>query len=281
MTDYERIEKVILYLEEHFREQPSLKELAETTGLSEFHFHRLFTRWARLTPKDFVKMLTINHAKKLLQQSHDLLTVSHESGLSSPGRLHDLIVSIEAVTPGEFKSKGKGVKIKYGYHDSPFGKVLIGLTTRGICFLSFCDDGEVEALNELKVKWANAECVLDQEVTKNTHDQIFGQKSQGQLSLLLMGSSFQVKVWEALLKIPEGQVRTYGDIAEAIDSPKSSRAVGSAIGSNALAWIIPCHRVIRATGHFSDYRWNPVRKKAMIAWEQGHTTEALSDEADQ
>lgn len=266
MSDYERIEKVILYIEAHFLDQPSLADLAAVAGVSESHFHRLFTKWARVTPKDFVKFLTASHAKKLLQEAKDLLLTSLESGLSGPGRLHDLLVTVEAVTPGEYKSKGMGLKIDYGFHGSPFGTILIGLTRRGICFLSFVDGKE--DVHELEEKWPNAELTRNQNSTREVAETLFSEDRKGKIPLLLMGTPFQLKVWEALLKIPEGQLRSYADIAQAIDSPKSSRAVGTAIGDNALAWLIPCHRVIRSTGEFSHYRWKPVRKKAMIAWEQ-------------
>jgi AraC family transcriptional regulator, regulatory protein of adaptative response / methylated-DNA-[protein]-cysteine methyltransferase len=269
MTDYERIEKVIRYIEKNYLEQPALKSLAKIAGMSEFHFHRLFTRWAGITPKDFVKFLTANHAKELLSQSKDILSTTIESGLSSPGRLHDLIVSVEAVTPGEYKSKGKGVKIEYGFHEGPFGKYLIGITSRGICYLGFYDKNKKIILHELKAKWKNAEFKLNQLSTKKLTKELFQTKKYGTVSILIMGTSFQLKVWEALLQIPQGHLLSYSDIAKLVNSPKSSRAVGSAIGDNAIAFLIPCHRVIRENGQFSQYRWDPIRKKAIIAWESG------------
>jgi AraC family transcriptional regulator of adaptative response/methylated-DNA-[protein]-cysteine methyltransferase len=275
MTDYDRIAKVISYIEKHFLDQPSLKKLASVAGLSESHFHRLFTKWARVTPKDFLKFITAEHAKHLLEDSADLLEASMASGLSGPSRLHDLLVTVEAVSPGEYKSKGRGITISYGFHETPFGTCLLGLTDRGLCYLSFCDGQREEALLELQEKWKNAETIRDQVSTKEAANTIFGKTKSKSVSLLLMGSSFQIKVWEALLRIPDGQLRSYLDIAEAIGSPNSSRAVGTAIGQNSLGWIIPCHRVIRASGHFSNYRWDPIRKKAMIGWEQARRLKDL------
>ncbi|HXH31264.1 MAG TPA: methylated-DNA--[protein]-cysteine S-methyltransferase [Bacteriovoracaceae bacterium] len=270
MNDYLRIEKVIHHLEKHYLQQPSLEDLAKVAGVSEFHFHRLFTQWAGLTPKDFLKFLTANHAKALLHQSRNLLATSLESGLSGPGRLHDLLVTVEAVTPGEYKSKGRGVVIDYGFHESPFGTILLGVTKRGVCFLSFTHDPQ-----ELRSKWANAELRPNQESTLEVAKKLFATVPCKQLSVLLMGTSFQIKVWEALLSIPDGQVLSYSDVAKLVNSPKAARAVGSAVGSNAIAYLIPCHRVIRESGHFSDYRWDPARKKAMLAWESSHHVSSL------
>lgn len=265
MSDYQRIEKIIRHLEANYLKQPSLQELAQVAGLSESHFHRLFTKWARITPKDFLKFLTANHAKSLLSNSRDLLSTSFESGLSSPGRLHDLFVTVEAVTPGEFKSKGQGVEIDYGFHECPFGSYLLGVTKRGICFLSFnCD------LEELKSKWANATIKKNQKTTGAVASKLFTPGSKENVSVLLMGTAFQMKVWEALLRIPEGHLLSYSRLAKMIESPNSARAVGSAVAENAIAFIIPCHRVIRENGHFSEYRWDPVRKKAIIAWESAN-----------
>lgn len=269
MRDYQRIEKVIRYLEEHYHEQPSLKKLAAIAGVSEFHFHRLFKKWAGITPKDFLKFLTANHAKELLLQSRDLLSVSLESGLSGSGRLHDLFVSLEAVTPGEYKSRGKGIEIFYGYHETPFGDCLIGVTNRGVCHLSFCGDKTGPALEELQKKWSHATLTKNQKMTKKSISCIWQKRKKSPLKLLVMGTSFQVKVWEALLKIPEGHLLSYSDVAKAISAPKSSRAVGTAVGDNTIAYLIPCHRVIRESGKISQYRWGADRKKAILLWESG------------
>jgi len=264
MNDYSRIEKVIRYLELHYLDRPCLEDLAKVAGVSDYHFHRLFTKWAGITPKDFLQFLTLNHAKALLTKSRNLLSASHESGLSGPGRLHDLFVTTLAVTPGEYKTQGHGVLIEYGFHESPFGIFLIGITLRGICFMSFSND-----LSELKTKWANAELKKNQKSTGEMAKKIFSPDLKDKLTVLLMGTPFQIKVWDALLRIPEGCVLSYSDIAKIVESPKASRAVGSAVGGNAIAYLIPCHRVIRESGHFSDYRWDPVRKKAILAWESG------------
>lgn len=264
MSDYARIEKVIRFLEKNYLEQPSLAKLAKVAGVSEFHFHRMFTKWAGITPKDFTKFLTATHAKTILNESRDLLSASIDSGLSGPGRLHDLFVTVEAVTPGEYKSKGAGVEIDYGIHKSPFGDYLIGVTKRGICFLSFTCD-----VQELKEKWPNAVIRKNQKATNEVAAKLFKPGERNKVSVLVMGTTFQVKVWEALLFIPEGRILSYSDIAKIIGAPKASRAVGTAIAENAIAMVIPCHRVIRESGHFNHYRWDPVRKKAALAWENG------------
>lgn len=262
MSDYARIEKVIRFLEKNYLDQPDLKKLAKVAGVSEYHFHRMFTKWAGITPKDFLKFLTLTHAKTVLHNSRDLLSTSIESGLSGPGRLHDLFVTVEAVTPGEYKTKGLGVEIDYGVHQSPFGDYLIGVTKRGICFLSFSCK-----LEELAKKWPNATIRKNQKATAQVAANLFRPGSKEKVSVLVMGTAFQVKVWEALLAIPEGKILAYSDVAKLIGAPKSSRAVGTAIAENVIAILIPCHRVIRESGHFNHYRWDPVRKKAILAWE--------------
>lgn len=267
MTDFERIEKVILYLNQHYVDQPSLIVLAKVAGVSEFHFHRIFKKWAGITPKDFLKFLTANLARKLLHESRDLLTMSIESGLSGPGRLHDLFVTVEAVSPGELKSQGQGIEIQYGFHESPFGEFLIGITKRGICFLAFAGKQKKITLSDLKSKWKNATFTLNQDATAPIAKGLFQKNKKKKIPLLLMGTSFQLKVWEALLRIPEGQVLSYSDVAKFVGSPKASRAVGIAIGKNTIACLIPCHRVIRETGHFGEYRWGAPRKQAVLAWE--------------
>jgi AraC family transcriptional regulator of adaptative response/methylated-DNA-[protein]-cysteine methyltransferase len=284
MTDYERIEKVIRYLDSHYLEQPRLELLAEVASLSPFHFHRLFSRWAGVTPKGFLKLLTWKHARALLRESKSLLDVSLDSGLSGPGRLHDLFITIDGVTPGEFKSLGEGVEIRYAFHPTPFGTCLLGQTKRGICHLSFVDGKErASALEELRSMWPNAALNHDSRLTGKAVSHIFCRSSGGQSAAaraFLVGTPFQLKVWEALLKIPPGRLVSYGDIARCIDAPKASRAVGAAVGNNPVAYLIPCHRVIRETGVIGDYRWGAVRKKAMLAWEQTNLSEheiSLSD----
>ncbi len=268
MTDYERIAKVIAYLKQRHVEQPSLADLARVADLSESHFHRLFTRWARTTPKDFLKYLTVNHAKSMLQTSRDLLSVSLDAGLSGPGRLHDLFVSVEAMSPGEFKRQGHGVEIRWSIQESPFGPCLIAVTDRGLCHLAFLDSelNPQQALEGLKKKWPQAQVVEKVKETAQTAKMIF--EGQGEkLSILLGGTAFQLKVWEALLRIPSGHLASYSDIAKAIGTPGASRAVGTAIGQNSIAYLIPCHRVIRETGEFGAYRWGGERKCALLAWE--------------
>lgn len=272
MSDYARIEKVIRYLKARHQEQPSLELLARVAGLSPFHFHRLFKRWAGTTPKDFLKYLTAEHAKLLLKESRDLLSTSLSAGLSGSGRLHDLMVTVEGVTPGEYKSRGVGLKIEYGFHTTPFGEALLGQTSRGICFFAFLEMSErKEKLQELKLAWPKAELVLSSKKTKVAASKLF-RKSRRKISLLLKGTPFQLKVWEALLKIPEGALLSYGDIARQVGKPHASRAVGTAIGQNTVGLLIPCHRVIRESGVVGHYRWGTERKSAILAHESASST---------
>ncbi|PIT98957.1 MAG: 6-O-methylguanine DNA methyltransferase [Bdellovibrionales bacterium CG10_big_fil_rev_8_21_14_0_10_45_34] len=268
MTDYERIEKVIRFLDSNYKAQPSLHELSNVAGLSEFHFQRLFCRWTGATPKSFVQYLTARHAKQLLSESRDILSTSLDSGLSGPSRLHDLIVSIEAVTPGEFKAKGSGVEIRYGFHETPFGKCLLGVTKRGVCHLTFVDLGLADAVSQMKESWPNASFKSAKAETAKVIRQMFKKSSAGKLSLFVRGTPFQIKVWEALLRIPEGSVVSYSHLAKLAGAKGASRAVGSAVGQNAISYLIPCHRVIRETGAFGEYRWGTNRKRAVLIWEQ-------------
>jgi AraC family transcriptional regulator of adaptative response/methylated-DNA-[protein]-cysteine methyltransferase len=269
--DYARIEDAINYLSRHFRRQPDLQEIARQVNLSEYHFQRLFRRWAGISPKRFVQFLTVGYAKKLLRDSADMLQATFESGLSSPGRLHDLFVNTEAMTPGEFKQKGAGLTIHYGFHATPFGECLVATTDRGICALSFCTAGEQRrAVAALKKNWLGAKLVEKKNVTQPLVEQIFTPltRQNGQkLGLLLAGTNFQIKVWEALLKIPPGFVLAYDDVAALIGKPRAARAVGNAIAQNPIGYLIPCHRVIRKAGVVGDYRWGQARKRAMLAWE--------------
>lgn len=269
--DYLRIEKAINYLGKSFRQQPDLREVARSVNLSEYHFQRLFRRWAGISPKRFVQFLTVEYAKKMLDESTDLLRVTYEAGLSSPGRLHDLFVTAEAMTPGEFKQQGAGVKIIYGIHSSPFGECLLSTTDRGICGLSFIHpNGRAKAMKQLKENWTKAEFQENHDVTRPFVERIFSPKKKNgapPVSLLLQGTNFQIKVWEALLKIPPGHVLAYEDVAALIGKPGASHAVGHAIAQNPIGYVIPCHRVIRKIGVAGDYRWGSARKKAMLAWE--------------
>jgi AraC family transcriptional regulator, regulatory protein of adaptative response / methylated-DNA-[protein]-cysteine methyltransferase len=269
--DYLRIEQAILYLENHYKEQPSLEQVASSIGLSEYHFQRLFTRWAGVSPKRFLQFLTKEGAKEWLNRSENLLETTHQVGLSSLGRLHDLFVTTEAVTPGEFKSRGEGVIIRYGIHASPFGTCLIALTDRGICHLGFVQMSEGQAIDNLMADWKNARMVEDSRATRPLVNAIFEAAPGTPLHLHLRGSNFQLKVWEALLQIPSGSVTTYDGLAQRIGQPGASRAVGTAVGHNPIAVLIPCHRVIRKVGEFGNYRYGAVRKKALLAREYAST----------
>lgn len=273
--DYLRIEQAIQYLENHYQDQPSLEEVAASLGLSEFHFQRLFTRWAGVSPKRFLQFVTKENAKGLLNQSENLLDATHQVGLSSLGRLHDLFVSTEAVSPGEYKSRGAGVTIRYGLHPTPFGKCLIGVTERGICHLSFVQTGEGDAIDALVADWAQAQMIEDQRSTAPLVAPIFDLSQRGgrPLHLFLRGTNFQLKVWEALLNVPVGGVTTYEQVAAQIGKPGALRAVGTAVGHNPIAVLIPCHRVIRKMGEFGNYRYGPARKKALIGWEAARISE--------
>ena len=273
-SDYRRIEQAIIYLEEHALEQPSLEEVAEHIGLSPYHFQRLFKSWAGVSPKRFLQYLTIENAKNLLRDSFSVLDTALDVGLSGPGRLHDLFVSVEAMTPGEFKSQGKDLHISYGFHATPFGECLLASTPRGICSLAFVDpETRSAALNELLTNWREATLIENQNAGKDAVKMIFGQKqnlSQAPLKVLLRGTNFQVKVWEALLRIPEGAVVSYGSLADAIGHPGAHRAVGTAAGHNPIGYLIPCHRVLRANGEIGGYHWGAIRKKAILAREAAH-----------
>ena len=265
--DYLRIEQAITYLENHYKDQPSLEELAANIGLSEFHFQRLFTRWAGVSPKRFLQFLTKEGAKDLLNRSENLFDTTHQVGLSSLGRLHDLFVTTEAVSPGEYKSRGEDVTIRYGLHASPFGKCLVAVTERGICHLGFVQTSEGDAIDNLVSEWKNARMIEDHKSTAQLIESIFDAKARGKLNIHLRGTNFQLKVWEALLKIPAGTVTTYEGLAERIGQPTASRAVGTAVGHNPIAVLIPCHRVIRKVGEFGNYRYGAPRKKALLAYE--------------
>ncbi len=267
--DYNRIERAVLFLEENFKRQPDLKEVATSIGLSEYHFQRLFSRWAGVSPKRFLQFLTLEYAKELLEESRNLLDVTYAAGLSSPGRLHDLFITCEAMTPGEYKKQAAGLEIAYGFHATPFSQCLLSTTERGICGLDFVADGERDsALEELKNRWPKATFVEDAERTRPFAERIFNAvKDKRDLPLLLKGTNFQIKIWQALLKIPPGAVVSYNDIAAHIGQPKAAQAVGNAIALNPIGFVIPCHRVIQKVGNIGGYHWGAVRKKAMLGWE--------------
>ncbi|MGH8459285.1 MAG: bifunctional transcriptional activator/DNA repair enzyme AdaA, partial [Nevskiales bacterium] len=268
-SDYERIEKAIRYLEKNFRSQPKLADIAAQVGLSEFHFQRLFQRWAGISPKRFLQCLTAGYAEQLLKEAPNLLDAAYDVGLSSPSRLHGLFVNLHAVTPAEWRDGGAGVTIRHGLHDTPFGRCLLALTDKGICHLSFVEDDEKSALDELRGQWPGARLQADAAGTRAVALRIFSRTPEKgtPLHLWVRGTNFQVKVWEALLRIPAGGLVSYGDVAAALGAPQASRAVGSAVAQNHIAYLIPCHRVIRQSGVIGDYRWGAPRKKAILAWE--------------
>ncbi len=267
--DYDRIEAAIRYITAHATRQPGLKEIADSVHLSEFHFERLFSRWAGTTPQRFLRYLTKEHAKQLLNESRDLLDVTYQTGLSSPGRLHDLFVTYEALTPGEYKQHGAGLDVAYGIHPTPFGDCLIGLTNRGICRLNFLQaDTREQTISDFQQAWCGANLTENQVATAPLIDQIFtGNASAKPLPLLLKGTNFQIKVWEALLQIPAGNVVSYETLARQIGSPAAVRAVGTACGQNGIGYLIPCHRVIQKVGGLGGYRWGLPRKQAILGWE--------------
>jgi AraC family transcriptional regulator of adaptative response/methylated-DNA-[protein]-cysteine methyltransferase len=267
---YQQIARAIEHLTANFRDQPSLGELAEKANLSEFHFQRLFTEWAGVSPKKFSQYLTLEHAKTRLRTGAPLSDAAHEAGLSGTGRLHDLFVTIEGVTPGQFKQAGAGLELQYGLFNSPFGAYVLGAINGKIALLHFLnEDDDPEAI--LTAAWPEGTLRRDQDAIQALANQIFPSNpaaaSTHPLPVLLRGSAFQLKVWEALLKIPEGRLASYDQIADAIGQPTASRAVGTAIGSNPVGYLIPCHRVIKKTGLFGGYRWGVERKQAMLGWE--------------
>jgi AraC family transcriptional regulator, regulatory protein of adaptative response / methylated-DNA-[protein]-cysteine methyltransferase len=268
--NYQRIEQAILYLEKNFHHQPELNEVAENVHLSPFHFQRIFSEWAGISPKRFLQFLTVDFLKEKLKQSKNLIEVAESAGLSSQSRVYDLFTTLEAVTPQEYKLKGSGIKIDYGFHNTPFGLCLIGVTERGICWLSFLtvDQDLKSELEKLKTHWHNSVFHEDVNLTTEYISQIFSSNAQSKkLHVYVKGTNFQVKVWEALLRIPMGDVTTYQNIATSIQNANALQAVGSAVGSNHIAYLIPCHRVIRKDGILGEYRWEPTRKKSMIGWE--------------
>jgi AraC family transcriptional regulator, regulatory protein of adaptative response / methylated-DNA-[protein]-cysteine methyltransferase len=273
--DYALVERAITYVENNAQRQPELGEIAAAVGLSEYHFQRVFTRWAGISPKRFLQFITKENAKRLLDRSENLLATTYDVGLSSLGRLHDLFVTTEAVTPGQYKTGGAGLAIRYGLHPTPFGECLIGVTERGICHLSFVQNSEGDAIDQLVQGWPQASMSEDHRATAPLVGPIFdlGRQSRQALDLHVRGTNFQIKVWEALLRIPPGQVTTYGQIAARIGQPTATRAVGTAVGHNPIAVLIPCHRVIRGLGEFGNYRYGAARKVALLVHEFAGVTQ--------
>jgi AraC family transcriptional regulator of adaptative response/methylated-DNA-[protein]-cysteine methyltransferase len=278
--DYDRIVQAIAFLRHHHLTQPDLATLAHHIGLSESHFQKMFTRWAGISPKRFLQYLTIEYARSKIHQTNNLLDLTLDVGLSSPGRLHDLFVNLEAMSPGEFKTGGAGLQIRYGIHDTPFGNALIATTDRGICNLHFLDSTAEQSPHQfLQQTWSRAEVIHDPAATEPLQTSIFDPLTLSQpkpLTLLVKGTNFQIQVWRALLKVPFGEMTTYQGIAEMVDRPTATRAVGTAIGSNPIAYLIPCHRVIRGSGELGGYRWGLDRKTAIIGWEASHSHSHLS-----
>jgi AraC family transcriptional regulator of adaptative response/methylated-DNA-[protein]-cysteine methyltransferase len=281
-SDYARIAKALAFIAEQAGEQPELDAIAGAAGLSPFHFQRLFTRWVGISPKKFLQFLTLEHAKACLADSASLLDAAYASGLSAPSRLHDLFVAHEAVTPGEFKRRGEGLEIAHGWGRSPFGDVLIMTTARGICGLAFeLEGGRAATLADMTARWPRARHVEDEARVARLARRIFEPAGGEPLGLVLYGSPFQIKVWEALLRIPSGALVSYDAVATAVfGSARGSRAVGSAVGDNPISYLIPCHRVIRKSGVISHYHWGRPRKLALIGWEaarrDGETAAARS-----
>jgi len=270
--DYYRIEKALNYLDINFKKQPSLEDIAKELKISSFYLQRLFKRWAGISPKRFLQFLTLEYTKEKLRKSSNLLDATFESGLSSSSRLYELFTNIDSITPKEFTNSGMNLQIYYGIHNSPFGKCLIAITKRGICNLSFIEESnDNQWISELKEEWKNAELIKDFKKTEPIFNKIFYPEkinNKEKINVFLKGTNFQIRVWKALIQIPEGSLTTYEEIAKKIGNPKASRAVGSAIGSNNISFLIPCHRVINKIGTIGKYRWGAVRKKAIIAWEE-------------
>jgi AraC family transcriptional regulator of adaptative response/methylated-DNA-[protein]-cysteine methyltransferase len=270
MNDYERIATVIRYLDRHHTDQPDLNALAQNAGLSPFHFHRLFSSWAGVTPKDFLQCLTLEHVKALLRDGDSVLDAALGAGLSGPGRLHDLCVTLEAASPGEMKDGGAGLQIDYGFAKTPFGEALIGETARGLCHLSFVNgEGRNGARNLLASEWPNAKLHRADQRAHELAEKIFVHPTEARspLRAFVRGTPFQLRVWRALLRIPSGTLTSYGRLAALVNQPTAARAVGSAVGTNPIAYIIPCHRVIRETGVLGNYHWDPIRKRVILGWE--------------
>src|ERR1043166_5276484 len=272
MNDYERVAKMIRFLDAEHIQQPTLDALAARSGLSRFHFHKLFSRWAAVTPKDFLQCLTLSDARERLQRGASVLETALDVGLSSPGRLHDLCVTLEAATPGEIKSGGEGWVIELGFSDSPFGICCIAIGPRGICHLAFVENFEREAAAApLRQLWPRAQLRWNNAAAEKLAAQIFQSPQNGapatNLRAFIRGTPFQLRVWRALLCVPSGALVSYGNLAKAIGASSAARAVGSAVGANPLAFLIPCHRVIRETGVLGEYRWGRERKHLMLGWE--------------
>src|SRR5581483_2794077 len=272
-SDYAIVRRAIEFISRNWRIQPSLDAIAEEVGLRPLALQRLFTRWAGLTPKGFLQAVTLDHARSLLADSASVLDASYEVGLSGPGRLHDLFVTHEAMTPGDFKARGEGLTVRYGFHDSPFGRALVMATERGLAGLAFADaGGEDAALADMRGRWPAAAFVADQATTEPLARRIFDPaewRPERPLRIVMIGSDFEIRVWETLLKLPLGKVTTYSDIAAHIGRPLAARVVGAAVGRNPISFVVPCHRVMGKGGGLCGYHWGLTRKRAILGWEAG------------
>ena len=267
--NFNRIAAAIDYIQTHFKDQPDLDEVAEKIHLSPFHFQRIFTEWAGISPKKFLQFISLQHAKKILKENQStIFDAAHETGLSGTSRLHDLFIKIEGMTPAEFKNSGKNLSINYNFYESPFGKIIVATTEKGICYMAFATEEKL-AFQQLQAHFQNAIFTRNSDLLQQNAVFVFQNNWEGinEVKLHLKGTGFQLKVWEALLKIPMGGLATYSEIARRINKPNASRAVGTAIGNNPVAFLIPCHRVIKSTGIIGDYMWGSTRKKAIIGWE--------------
>ena len=273
LRDYDSVRRAIGFISEHWRAQPAIEAIAEAASVTPDELHHLFRRWAGLTPKAFMQALTLDHAKSLLRDSASVLDAALDSGLSGPGRLHDLFVTHEAMSPGEWKTGGAGMELRYGFHPSPFGTAIVISSERGLAGLAFSDPGgEKPAFEDMARRWPRATFVADQAGTAATARRIFDAKlwnPEQPLRVLLIGTDFEVRVWETLLKIPMGRAVCYSDIATNIERPKASRAVGAAVGKNPISFVVPCHRALGKSGALTGYHWGITRKQAMIGWEAG------------
>jgi AraC family transcriptional regulator of adaptative response/methylated-DNA-[protein]-cysteine methyltransferase len=273
LRDYDSVRRAIAFISEHWRAQPTIESMADAAGVTPDELHQLFRRWAGLTPKAFMQALTLDHAKNLLRDSASVLDAALDSGLSGPGRLHDLFVTHEAMSPGEWKTGGAGMTLRYGFHPSPFGTAIVIASGRGLAGLAFADPGEEQAaLADMQRRWPRATYLEDHNGTATLAQRIFDTKlwrADQPLRVVLIGTDFEVRVWESLLKIPMGRAVCYSDIAQRIESPKASRAVGAAVGKNPISFVVPCHRALGKGGALTGYHWGITRKQAMIGWEAG------------
>ncbi len=271
--DYDIVRRAIAFISENWKAQPEIDAIAFAAGVDATDLHHLFRRWAGLTPKAFLQAITLDNARKLLRDSASVLDTSYEVGLSGPGRLHDLFVTHESMSPGEWKSGGEGLVVTYGFHDSPFGRALVMTAPRGLCGLAFADRGEErEALDDMRRRWLRATYVEDATATEETARRIFDPtawRPERPLRIVFIGTDFEVRVWETLLGIPMGRATTYSDIANRLGKPTAARAVGTAVGKNPLSFVVPCHRVLGRSGDLCGYHWGLTRKRAMLGWEAG------------